>query len=522
MRKLPLRSSPTECLVRTVVILGYYNVRSNWNKKKFVILILNKKGDGVMPYDLTVSFHKGTCSSAHLGHNRRTIPVPHSDASRRDLNVCYVDMSLQDAYHYLFDEALEQYNSGKKPSRQISNYLEHIQKQYEEGERKYQEAKSRGASTKELSRIKSRYPKPFYEIIVSVGNYDAYNGAFASGGEREQVTVDILNEYMSEFQKRNPHLFVFSSHLHRDEKSVAHIHLDYISWTDIEGRGLPVRVSENGAFKQQGLTSGTTGDNGSIAFQNREREILSEIARKHGINIIEGKHSKKHLHKEEYILSQEKEKSKKDQMLIDDKAGELLRYQDELVEYLKNNGIENAFSEHIENLSLKADVAEYRSQNERIKQVLASSWEDYKDYTSTYFEYYRENKNLLWQKIKDARQTSYLEKKRIASILNGITNSTDFIIIKAFKLLQVLFIAISNFYHENELEKLQVANKELKTQARNIMSLSNDVSAVLKTKQLDDIEQSLKQYETALENAEIFINEKMKALDIVLDCTKDR
>ena len=105
----------------------------------------------------------------------------------------------------------------------------------------------------------------------------------------------------------------------------------------------------------------------------------------------------------------------------------------------------------------------------------------------------------------------------IASILNEIANSTDFIIIKAFKLLQVLFIAISNFHHENEIEKLQEANKQLKNQARNIMSLSNEVSSVLKTKQLDDIEQSLKQYEITLENAEIFINEKMKALDIVID-----
>ena len=500
--------------IRNIVL--FTMSESHWNKKKYVILMLNKKGDGIVPYDLTVSFHKGTCSSAHLGHNRRTIPVPHSDVSRRDLNVCYIDMSLEDAYHHLFDKALEQYNEGKKPSRQIKDYLKHITEQYEKGEQKLQEAKSRGASTKELARIKSRYPKPFYEIIISVGNCDAYNGMFASGGEKEQVTVDILNEYMSGFQKRNPHLFVFSSHLHRDE-SLAHIHLNMVSWTDLEGRGLPVRVSENGAFKQQGLTTGERGDNGSIAFQNREREILSEIAKKHGINIIEGKHSKKHLHKEEYILMQEKEKSKIEQSLIDDKAGELLKYQDELVEYLKNNGIENAFSEHIENLSLKADVAEYHSQNERIKEVLASSWEEYKDYSAKYFEYYRENKNFLWQEIKRARETSYLEKKMIASILNEIANSTDFIIIKAFKLLQVLFIAISNFHHEKEIEKLQEANKELKNQARNIMSLSNDISSILKTKQLDDIEQSLKAYETALENAETFINERMKALDIVID-----
>lgn len=162
-----------------------------------------------MTYKLTASFHKGNCSAAHLGHNRRTIPIPHADKNRKDMNVCYIDMPLEEAYHQLFDEALKKYNADKKPSRRINDYLKHITEQYEKGEQKLQEAKSCGASTKELSRIKSRYPKPFYEIIVSVGNYDAYNGAFASGGNKEEITVAILNEYMYDFQKRNPHLFVF-------------------------------------------------------------------------------------------------------------------------------------------------------------------------------------------------------------------------------------------------------------------------------------------------------------------------
>ena len=59
-------------------------------------------------YDLTVSFHKGTCASSHLGHNNRTVYVPHADPSRKHLNVSYIDMTVEEAYHRLFDDALEQ------------------------------------------------------------------------------------------------------------------------------------------------------------------------------------------------------------------------------------------------------------------------------------------------------------------------------------------------------------------------------------------------------------------------------
>lgn len=470
-----------------------------------------------MIYDLTASVHKGSCSSAHLAHNRRTIAVPHSNEERRLLNVCYKDMSLEDAYHLLFDRALEKYNADKKPSRQISDYLKHITEQYEKGEQKLQEAKSRGASTKELARIKSRYPKPFYELIVSVGNSDAYQGAFMCGGDNEQTVVDVLNDYMADFQERNPHLFVFSAHLHRDENGVPHIHIDYIPWTSLDGRSLPIRVSENGAFRQQGLSSGEFGDIGTIAFQNQERQTLSEIAKKHGINIIEGKHSKKHLSKEEYVLHQEQEKAKSDRKLVNSQAEELIQYQDELVSYLNKNGIEEAFAEHIENISLKRDVADYEKQKKKSQQVLATCWDDYNNFTSSFFDLYRENKNLLWEEIKRAREKSYSSKKRLADLIYDITNNSDFFIVKIFKLFVALALTVDNIRYDNEVERLQEANRKLKDQARDIMSQSKEISAVLRTRQLDAIEQTLTEYEIALENAKNLIADTTKGFDFNTD-----
>lgn len=458
-----------------------------------------------MTYELSASVHKGTCSSAFLGHNRRVVFVPHAIKEREKLNVCYIDMTLEEAYKKLFGKALEEYNAGKKPSRRIADYLKHITEQYEKGEQKIQEAKSRGASRKELAQIKSRYPKVYYELIVSVGNCDAYDGAFRCGGNEEQIAVDILNEYMSGFQTRNPHLFVFSAHLHRDELGVPHIHIDYISWTDSPGRGLSVRVSENGAFKQQGLTDGD--EIGTVAFQNREREVLSEIARKHQITIIEGKHSKKHLSKEEYILRQEQEKSKASAELVEQEAGELLQQQDDFIEFVQNSNSAVAYLEHLENNELRKTVCEYEMIKHRSEKVLSDSWAEFNTATSEYFEQYRRKKKMLFDEIERARKDANHSRKRLKSILNNIAYSNDFFIIKMFKLVFALFIAIETKSLEQDVQELQKKNQEIKIQAKQIITDGQTIGDKLRNKDLDMIEQSLIEYEKQLEKSIQQINE---------------
>lgn len=472
-----------------------------------------------MAYELTASVHKGTCSSSSIAHNRRTIAVPHACKEREPLNIHYVDMDLEEAYHF-FDKALEEYNAGKKPSRRISNYLKHITEQYEKGEQKLQEAKSRGASSKELAMIKSRYPKTYFELIVSIANCDIYDSAFKNGGKCENISLAILDEYMKDFSRRNPNLFVFNAICHRDElNSVPHLHICYIPWTNEKGRGLPVRVSENGAFKQQGLTTGERGDSGTIAFQYQERQTLSEIARKHQITIIQGKCKtpKKHLDKEEYILRKEQEKAKQDHQLINNQADELIRYQDEFINYLHSNGIEESFSEHIENISLKHDKLELNKIKEQNKKVIASAWQEYNDFTKSFFISYRANKKSLWEEIKKARELSYLNKKKLENLIYDITDGSDFFIVKICKLFFALFVAIGNIHYDNEIEKLQEANKKLKDQARKIMAHSQDVSAVLRNQDFDVLETTLCEYENSLNTAKMFVENIAKNIGLSVD-----
>lgn len=198
-------------------------------------------------------------------------------------------------------------------------------------------------------------------------------------------------------------------------------------------------------------------------------------------------------------MHQEQKKAKQDHELINNQAQELIEYQDEFADFLRSNGIEEAFTEHIENISLKQDAAELEAMKERNKKIIASAWQDYNDYTASFFSSFRENKKILWGEIQRARKTSHLNKKRLEDLIFDITEGSEFFIIKLFKLVVALFVAIDNIQYEKEVERLQEANRVLKKQAKEIMKQSGDVSALLRSKELDDIEGALINYEDALE-----------------------
>ncbi len=434
-----------------------------------------------MGYELTASVHKGM---GHIGHNNRTIAVPHSDKSRQCLNVVYTAIPIQKAYEMLFGSSLEEYNKGKKPSRQIKNYYEHIMKLYREGEERLQQAISSGASRKEQAKIRSTYQKPFTEIIVSLGNKRAYDGSFACGGDNEELSVKILNEFMSEYQKKNPHIFVFNAVMHRDEPNgIPHLHISQICWTDKESkRGLKVRLSEHGAYEQQGL--GSENEYGTIAFQRETRQLLADIARKNGITIIDGKHNKQHLSKEEYILEQEKQ-------LVNEQAGEILKQQDDLIDYISNSDNATQYLEHLEHKQLQAI-------KQRSNTALSSAWKEFNSMTSDYFEQYRKQKEMLFAELQRARENANYSRKRLKNLLRDISYGNDFFIVKLFKLAVALFIAIDNAVLEREVKKLQVQNNEIKATAKKVMSESKKVGTALRSEEMESIKTALENYENQL------------------------
>lgn len=77
-------------------------------------------------YLSSISIELGT---GILDHNNRKFIAENVDRERTKNNEEFKNISLEEAYHILFDNALQSYNDRqKRADRKIDNYLEHIQK----------------------------------------------------------------------------------------------------------------------------------------------------------------------------------------------------------------------------------------------------------------------------------------------------------------------------------------------------------------------------------------------------------
>lgn len=200
-----------------------------------------------------------------LNHNNRKFIADNVDKNRTKDNIEYENISLENAYHHLFDEALKRYNDRQKRSdRKIKNYLEHIQKGKQE--------------------------KPFYEIIVQVGN----KNDMGVNTHNKDLSKTILDEYMKEFQKRNPNLYVFNAHLHMDE-ATPHLHIDFIPFTTNSKRGLDTRVSMKQALSSQGFKGGTREETEWSQWVNSEKQELSKVMLEHNVEWEYQGNDKEHL-----------------------------------------------------------------------------------------------------------------------------------------------------------------------------------------------------------------------------------
>ena len=189
-----------------------------------------------------------------VNHNDRKFTAENVDKERTQNNITYCNENIRTVYHKLFDDAVKRHNERQTRSdRQITNYYKKINQE-------------------------SKQEKPFQEIIVQIGDKDNM-GAMTENG---QLAKKILDEYMKGFQDRNPNLYVFSAHLHMDE-ATPHLHIDFVPFTTGSKRGLDTRVSMKGALKQQGFIGTGRSDTERAQWAESEKEALSKIMIKHGI-----------------------------------------------------------------------------------------------------------------------------------------------------------------------------------------------------------------------------------------------
>ena len=192
-------------------------------------------------------------------------------------------------YHELFDGALERYNAKQtRKDRKIGDYYEKIRSGKQE--------------------------KPFHEIILQIGNKDDMGAETAEG----QVAARILDEYMKGFQKRNPTLRVFSTHLHMDE-ATPHLHIDFVPYITRSKRGLDTRVSLKQALLALGFKGGTRMETELNQWVTAEKQQLASIMLEHGIEWEQKGTHEKHLS----LLDFEKQERAKEVAALEKQKAEL-------------------------------------------------------------------------------------------------------------------------------------------------------------------------------------------------------
>ena len=280
------------------------------------------------------------------GHNLRTIYVPYVDTVKSKDNIYYVNHTKEEAYDYLFSAALKEYNEKqKRKDRRIEDYLKKLQEAEEKQKKLIEQKRAEGCSYKELAKYK-KAKQSSYEIIVSLGNMKQ-NPEFCPDGERADDVIAILDEYIYNFQYRNPNAYLYLSTIHLDEQGVIHAHMDVIFYSDSYKTGMSRRVSLNRALEDMGFVSEKEKDgNGKFnlavtKWQNREREELKEIAQKYDIEIVNGNQSRQHLNREQYIIEKKKEELQKKEKSINNCVSQI-------DDFIKNDDRGSAFYYSVE------------------------------------------------------------------------------------------------------------------------------------------------------------------------------
>lgn len=246
-------------------------------------------------------YHLSRTISAMLGkgnqnHNSRKFIANNVDPSRTSQNIEYINMNIHTAYYQLFDEALQRYNAKqKRKDRVIKDYYNKIRT--------------------------SKQEKTFYEVIIQIGNCKDTNAKSPEG----ELAKIILDEYMNNFQKRNPSLFVFSAHLHMDEET-PHLHIDFIPFITNSKRGLDTRVSLKQALAQLGFKGGSRSNTEWNQWIASEKQELSKVMEKYNVHWLQLGTHEKHLS----VLNYEKKQREEEVEALTDSISYLSLQKDHL------------------------------------------------------------------------------------------------------------------------------------------------------------------------------------------------
>ena len=270
---------------------------------------------------LSVSFR---LDDGIVEHNNREFIAKNVVRERIPDNITYKRENIREFYNQLFGQALAEYNARKAhPYQRIPDYYEHIGKGKQE--------------------------KPYEEIVVQFGDMQDCG----LNSENWETAKAMLDEYMREFERRNPNLKVFNAVMHLDE-ATPHLHIDFVPIVHSPNRGLPVRVSMKGALWEQGFSSANRMENEWVAWQEAEREYMEEILHKYGLH-----RDDKNVHREHWTVDEYKRKKQ---------AAQEIRSMNDHINALKKKSDDSYTSEEISAIKNQNDYmrSEITKRDEKI------------------------------------------------------------------------------------------------------------------------------------------------------------
>ena len=272
-------------------------------------------------------------------HNRRSFVAKNVDGKRTIRNVIFKDEKIKNVYHELFDEAQQRYNDKqKRKDRKIDDYYEKI-------------------------RI-SKQEKLYHEIIVQIGNKDDTNAKSVDG----IIAKHTLEDYMKDFEKRNPNLRVFGAYLHMDEET-SHLHIDFVLFVTGSKRGMDTRVSLKAALDAQGFKGNSIGNTEWKQWVESEKMELEKVMERHGIQWLKKGTHEKHLS----VLNFEKrERAKEVKQLeeqIKEKDDEIIQKERQInLQFHTDKIIRESIEEKREELqSVRSEIEDKKAEKEEIQ-----------------------------------------------------------------------------------------------------------------------------------------------------------
>ena len=266
-----------------------------------------------MKRTISISMGKGS-----VNHNTRKFKAANVDGERSCKNISYCNESIKKVYHELFDEALKKFNERQtRADRRIDNYYEKIRN--------------------------SKQEKPFYEAVVQIGNKEDMSAI----GDNAELSKQIMDEYFSGFKERNPHLRVFSAHLHLDE-ATPHLHIDFVPFTTGSKRGLETRVSLKQALTAQGFKGGSRGDTEWNQWVQAEKEMLARVMVRYGIEWEQKGTHNEHLSVLDYKKQERVKEIEQLESKLADKKDEFKRVENRIRNYDKGTQVIAELEQRIE------------------------------------------------------------------------------------------------------------------------------------------------------------------------------